>query len=171
MEALVFEIILGVILLLFVLYGFFNGFITTLGGLVGIVFGFWTATTYEPYVTEWLLKQYVPGKTFVSSISFLLIFIIASRLIAVLFYFIAKAFNIISYIPFTRLINRIFGAAFGFLEGFFALGLLLYFIEVHLQFERVQILIENSSFAAWLIFITGFLLPFLPEFIKRFGEA
>ncbi len=163
----IFDLILLIILFLFVAFGFVFGLIQTIGALVGVVLGAWIAGIYYPAFGGWLSPFLLNNINLANIIAFIVIFTIVNRLAGLVFHIINKIFNIISIIPFTKSLNRILGALFGFLEGTLVLGLILYFVsrfEVSAWFTGV---LAGSKIAAWLIEMAGIITPLLPELVRQ----
>ena len=120
----IFDVILIVLLAAFVLYGFLRGFIKMVGSLLGVIAGTWFAGHYYLLVFDWLHKIFGQYENLGKVASFLIVFYAIQRLIIVVFWILDKVFHIFSFIPFSRLFNRLLGLAFGILEGGLVLGLL-----------------------------------------------
>src|SRR6056297_3190339 len=109
----IFDFILLFIWAGFLFYGFFFGFIRTLGSLLGIIIGAWLASLF--YLDLFYLIQPVffgldnIGKI----ISFLIVFGLITKLISFLVLIIDQTFNILSIIPFLKTINRLLGVVLG----------------------------------------------------------
>ena len=74
-------------------------------------------------------------------------FVIISRIIGILFWVAEKFFDLFAWIPFAGLIDRILGAIFGFIEGFLAVTIILYFATKHISDEVLVPVIGESFFA------------------------
>lgn len=160
------DIILLVILGGFVLFGFWFGFIHTLGSLIGVAAGAWIAGNYFDEVANW--GQFIWGGGDIGAvISFMLILIIVNRLVGLLFYFFDRVFDIIAIIPFLTSINRLLGALVGFLEGVFTIGLILFFIARYPIGVWVTEQLMTSRFAGWFVDVTSFLAPLLPAVVRQ----
>ncbi len=119
----VFEIIIIIILCAFVFYGLFFGFIRSVGLFSAYLIGAWTANHYYKYLHFDFISNGLGD-----IIGFLLIFILASKIISLLFLFIDKVFGIISFVPLLKTINRLAGALLGFLVGSLIIGIFFYTI-------------------------------------------
>lgn len=126
MSFTILDVVLLIVLTGFVAFGYALGFIHTLGAVVGVVFGTWTAGMFYKVVGGWLTPLVLGNENLAFTVAFILIFILANRLIGVVFWLADKVYHFLSFIPFTKTINRLLGAALGFAEGLFALSLFLY---------------------------------------------
>jgi len=121
---------------------------------------------FEP-LGAWL-EPFLLGAGFASRIiAFILIFTVINRLAGLVFWLVNKIFNIISFIPFTKTINRVLGAVLGLIEAALVLGVILAFI---MQFPFVNLVtqwMENSAVSDWLINVGNFILPFVPGLIEK----
>ena len=166
MTLTILDFILIIILFFFAFAGFFFGLIKSLGSLIGTIFGIVVAANYFQIFANWLADLGV-SDNLARIIGFLIIFIIVSKLISLVFYILNKIFNILSIIPFLKIINKISGLVFGFVEGAIILGALLVFV-VKFPFASFLIsAIENSKLAEYLFGIGTWLLPLLPELFKE----
>ncbi|KKU39421.1 MAG: Colicin V production protein [Parcubacteria group bacterium GW2011_GWA2_46_39] len=151
----------------FVWFGFWFGFIHTLGALIGTIAGAWLAgrlyiPAYEA-IGQWLSIE----GDWMKFVIFVAIFFIINRLIGFAFYLLDRTFHIFTIIPFLKSINRLGGAVFGALEGALALGLVLYFAGTFNLPTSILQAIANSELAQTLILIAGFLVPLLPEILTK----
>ncbi len=162
-----FDLILLLILGGFVAYGLWFGLIHSLGALVGTIAGaFFAARWYDDFAS-WLGFLFGGRENLAKVVCFLFLFIIINRLIGFGFWLADKIFSILTIIPFLKTINRLLGAAFGFIEGVLVLGLTLY---VALRFPLGEWFTEslaNSKVAHYLITVANILKPLLPEILKQ----
>lgn len=160
------DIILLIILGGFVLFGLWFGLIHTLGALLGTVVGALIAGHYYLPFADWLGNFFGHTNT-VKIISFIIIFVIANRLIGLIFYIIDKIFKIFSILPFLKTINRLAGAILGFLEGILIIGVSLYVASRYPLGDWFNNALTNSSVAHWLITVAKIITPLLPEVIRQ----
>lgn len=145
------DLVLLVILAGFVFYGLFFGLIRTLGSLIGWVVGLWLTVMFYLVVFGWIKNLFFGHELAGKIIVFFVLFTLINRLIGFAFALLDRAFDLISIIPFLKTINRLAGAALGFIEGGLVLGLILLFAT-------------QSPFAAW--FSASKVAPFLTSFAK-----
>lgn len=162
-----FDIALLVILAIFTFNGLRKGLIRLLGQFVGLIVAAYVSSHFYLNFYDWA-KGFVDwGEGTEKFLSFIILFTLVSSLVGVVFIIIEKVFNLISIIPFTKLINRLLGGVLGLLEGALALGLILF---VAARYTWVDSLMGNqlavSSVAPSLVKVADILLPFLPEALK-----
>lgn len=166
----VLDLILLIIIFLFVAFGFTLGFIHSLGSLIGALVGAWVAGTFYQYLADLILPFFLGNQIAAEIFSFLFIFILVNRLFGLIVWFFNRIFNFISIIPFTKTLNRLLGAAFGFVEGVFVVGLTINFM-LGLDFSPwLSAAVSESLFAKLLLLLVAFLMPILPEIFKRVKE-
>lgn len=165
------DIILGVSLVGFVLGGFTTGLIQSIGGLVGLFLGQTIASRlYEPFAS--VIAPLFNGNMVVANIiSFLLLFLLITRLVGLAFWFIEKMFNLVAIFPGIKTLNRLGGALLGFLEGALFIGIALQFIirlPISLPFtERI----DDSVLASIALAVSGWLVPLFPKILKDAENA
>lgn len=145
---LLLNIILILLWLGFVGTGLKDGFIHTLGRLVGSIAGFVIARSWSITVGSFLAVFLPTG--WARFIAFLIIFIVITRLVGFLFTLADGAFKILSFIPFLKTINNFLGALLGIVEGVIMLGGSIWLI---IQFNLFPVLVGwlQQSFVAGLI--------------------
>lgn len=161
------DLILVFLISLAVAFGFITGLIQAVGGLIGLSLGAWAAGHFYDSVSAWLTPIFLGNSVTAHIVAFILIFTIVNRLVGLVFWLIGKIFNLVSIIPFTKTINRLLGALFGFAEGVLGLGLSLYFVNQVAFTSWMHDVIAGSMVAQWLIWASGILVPLLPEVIRR----
>lgn len=155
----------------YVFGGWRSGLIQSIGGVVGLFVGEIVASrTYEQYAS-WVSPVFggnpIAGKIF----AFILIFMIVTRLVALLFWFVNKLFNLIKIIPGLGLLNHFGGAIFGFLEASLFIGITLHFItKLPIPTHYAQ-LIHDSVVVPYFLAVSAWLIPLLPKFLKDAQSA
>lgn len=162
------DLVLILIIFVFIAFGFVLGLISAIGSIVGIVLGTWLAGMFYQPLAEWLTPIFLGHSVSASIIAFILIFTLVNRVTGLVFWMLNKIFNLISFIPFTKSLNRILGAVLGFIEGVLAIGIVLYFISRLPITEWFSEVILNSFIAQFFIKTSSFLAPLLPDVIKVF---
>jgi len=161
------DIILLIILGGFTLFGLWFGFIHTLGSVVGTFVGAFVSSHYYDPISSWIWSMTGGNENLVKLIVFVLLFIIANRLVGFGFWILEKFFNIIKIIPFLSTINRLLGGILGLAEGTLVIGLTLFFISKFPFSDWVLGSILTSRVAATLINISSILWPLLPAALKQ----
>jgi uncharacterized membrane protein required for colicin V production len=163
----IFDIILLITICGFTFYGLFFGLIKTFGSLVALFVGVIIATHYYQLATS-LIAGYIQPSFYINIFIFFVIFTIVNRLVALIFYFINKAFNIISIIPFLKSINRLAGAIFGLAEGMFVIGLVFYIISRTAFFDTwFGHLLSTSKIAPYILGGTKIFDAYFPDFFNK----
>ena len=166
-----FDVILIVLLAAFVLYGFMRGFIRMVGSLIGVIAGAWLAGHYYLLAFDLLHKIFGQYENLGKVASFLIVFAIVQRLISLVFWILDKIFHIFSFIPFSRLFNKMLGVALGMIEGGLVLGLALYVISKYTFISSIfGAALTNLEVAPWLITLAKILLPLLPDLLKSLAS-
>ncbi|NTW22867.1 CvpA family protein [Candidatus Falkowbacteria bacterium] len=163
----IFDAILLIILAGFIFYGLFFGLIRTLGSLIAVIGGVLLASWfYQPaydWASGWFLGHEVLGKVTV----FFLLYGLINRLIALGFYLLDHVFDILTIIPFLKTINRLAGAVFGLIEGFFLIGLGLYTISGQpIVGTWVTASLAKSEAAPYFINFILFVKPVFPQVLE-----
>lgn len=162
-----FDIGLLVILAGFIGNGLHKGLIRLLGQVVGLIIASYVSSHFYLTFYQWGKDMVNWGEGTEKFLSFLILFILVSSLIGGVFILIEKIFNLISIIPFTKLINRLLGGVLGLLEGSLSLGLILF---VAARYAWIGGLMGDqlisSKVAPWLIKVANIIMPFLPEALK-----
>lgn len=163
---LIIDIVLLVILAGFVLYGLFFGLIRTLGSLIGAIGGLWIALVFYPAIFEWMKNLFFGYETAGKIAVFLVLFVLMNRLICFAFALIDRTFDLLSVIPFLKTINRLSGAALGFVEGGIILGFALLFVS-KTSFGN---LMAGSKIAPFLIVYAKAIMPLLPGLLNKWKQ-
>ncbi|MEI7451921.1 MAG: CvpA family protein [Candidatus Falkowbacteria bacterium] len=162
-----FDLALILVLAGFCFYGFFNGLLKMAGNFVGLILGSWLAAHY--YLTfynntTWL---YFGHENLGRIASFVIILILVRLVVGIAFYILQKVFNLISIIPFTKLIDKLAGGAFGLAEGAFFAGTIIYVASRYTlitTFLGAQM--TSSKIAPTLIKLVDVLTPLYPEALR-----
>ena len=162
-----FDIGLLIVLAGFVGNGLSKGLIRLLGQIVGLIIGAFVASHFYLTFYKWGEGMVNWGEGTEKFLAFTILFILVTSLIGVVFVAIEKVFDLISIIPFTKLINRLLGGVLGLVEGSLALGLLLY---VAARYAWIGTLLgdnlANSHVAPWLVKVANVIVPVLPEALR-----
>lgn len=158
------DIILLVLLFLFAWLGFWRGLVKSLSGIIGLVVGVFLAGIFYTDVVTWLDKYLPLSEKVLNVIVFLLILIIAGRLIDFL---LVKIFAFISHLPFIKTINRLAGAALGLIQGVLILGLVLFIYSKYPFWSLLDSQILASEVTPALVFLIKFAFTLLPDALKE----
>jgi len=162
------DVILLLIVFAFVLLGFVFGLIKTIGSLVGLVAGTWLAGHYFQPLAEWLAPIIGGNEAIGRVVAFLIIFTIINRLVVFIFHLLDRAFGLLSFIPFAKLINRLGGLLLGLAEGVLTLGVMIYVLSKFLsESDFIKNTIGDSQVAHYLVFVAKWLIWLLPEALAK----
>jgi uncharacterized membrane protein required for colicin V production len=143
------EIVLVVLLAAFVVGGSRNGFIRTLGQLLGAIIGFLVARAWSPWLGG-LLAFFMPGRPGIAQfIAFVIVFVVIDRLVGFLFGLADKIFKIVTRLPIISSIDGLLGAVLGFVEGVVLVGASTYLI-LSLRLDATLVgWLTGSTVARW----------------------
>lgn len=162
-----FDITLIILVAGFAAVGLWSGLIHALGSLVGVVVGAFMASHYSLAVMTVVEKLTGwPATQMNKWLAFIIVFLLVTKLVGLTFWLAEKFLNIVVHLPFIKSINHICGAAFGFLEGVFLVGLSLFYAS-QLPVPPVAAFIAQSKTAGYLMDAGKILLPLVPEAIKQ----
>jgi len=158
------DVFLLILLVGFVYFGLFFGFIHTLGNLLGSIVGIFIAAR----ITEPLFDSIgflLGGGAMARVIIFAAIFLLIAKLFGMAFWFVDKTMRILHIIPFVKSINKLLGGILGFVEGVIIIGIILYYAH---EFgpELMQTAIENSIVSTNLMNIVKVLTILFPVSLR-----
>lgn len=142
------DIILLLLLLGFIGAGAKDGFVHTLGRMVGAVIGFVLAKLY--YVKFGVMLALFMPTPWANFISFTLLFILVTRLFGFAVKLIDGAFSILRHLPFLQSIDKVLGAILGFVEGVLIMGGVFFVVNVVKILPTVANWIHGSKVAFYI---------------------
>jgi uncharacterized membrane protein required for colicin V production len=142
------DIILFLLILGFIGAGAKDGFVHTFGRLIGTVLGFIAAKAWYLKVNA-VLGIFLPFG-WAQLISFVLIFIVITRLVGYAFKIVDGAFSILSFLPFVKTFNKLLGGIVGFVEGIIVLGALIYLVKMTQILPWLGSMLAVSKIAPWI---------------------
>lgn len=160
------DFVLLIILFFFIATGFRFGLIMTLGSLLGTIIGVLVAGHYFEAGAGMLGGIFLGNENLARVVAFIIIFVLASRLVGLVFWLIDKFFKVLTVIPFLKSINRLAGGLLGFFEGAVVIGVALLFIDKFPFSEFVIPAVEGSQVAQFLLGYGKVLTPLLPDAVK-----
>jgi uncharacterized membrane protein required for colicin V production len=159
---LLFDAILVVGLIFAWSYGWSKGFIKSFGSFIAIVAGVIIASWFhEPAAAM------IGGGTFSLVFSFAVLFIVVNRLVTLVAIVLDKAWQVFRIIPLTRFVNKFLGGILWGLSFVVFVGIGFPVIIRLITDPTVLAQIEKSLVLELIFASTGFLLPFVPEYIKE----
>ncbi len=132
------DLILILILIVFIIFGYRKGLIAELLQLAGLIVSFLLIGKYAPLVKEGLIMKWQLGPFLATLCSYLLIFI----LIAIIIQLVRMAMEYFVKALSMTFLNRTLGAVFGLLSGLFFFALILILIDllpIARQFDHATI--------------------------------
>ena len=120
------DIILSIVFLVAMIWGFKSGFISMLLAWIGLFTSLLMIARFAPMVKEGIMIKYPIGDLFASIIACILILALIALLIGILkilFNYLAKTLNL-------TFINRIFGMIFGFVNMAIVLIILVFLFNL-----------------------------------------
>jgi len=117
---LLFEILVGIVLIAFVANGFKSGAIETLGRVIGAILGFIAAKAFSGWFIGFA-SLFLPVD-WAFTLSFLFIFLLVDYVVGLLFKLAEHILKIFTRLPILKQINGVLGGLFGFLEGIIIIG-------------------------------------------------
>ena len=158
------DIILIVLLVILVLAGFWIGLVRTLGHLAAFIGGLLVAFNFYSQLAGWLQGLIGGNLLIYKTISLIVLFGAANRLIVFIFWLIEK----IIIVPFLSIINRLIGALVAFLGGVLLLGLILHFLLALPVINQLFTAPIGASRAAQILLgAAGLILPLLPAALRQ----
>lgn len=119
------DVILALILLYGAVRGFFRGFFAELASLVGFIAGIYGAVYFSHILSDFLADRVTWNIEFVNLIAFAITFILIVFLISLAGSFLTKIANF----AMLGILNRLFGAAFGFIKVAFITSVIIMFFS------------------------------------------
>lgn len=153
----------------FVFYGLFFGLIRTLGSLLGMVAGAWAAALFYLDLFELVSSWFGGLENLGKILCFLVVFVVANRVVGLVFAVLDKFFNIFSIIPFFKLFNRLGGVVLGFLEGALILGIFVYLAVEYLSLNTwLPWGVSQSVVVPYLVKLIKVLVPFFSRALESY---
>ncbi len=153
------NILLIVAVLGFAGAGYKDGFIETLGRLVGSVLGFLAARAWSMKVAV-ALGLFMP-LGWAQLIAFILIFVAITWVVGFGFKLIDGVYRILSILPFLKSINSFLGALLGLVEGVILVGGAVYLVMTFKLIPWLADLLATSVVAVWILKTFNILLGVL----------
>jgi len=151
------DIVLAVMVLAFVLFGFFYGFVHTLGTFLGAIIAFVLSGYLLPFV-----GTVIPLGPVSSVIIFLILFGIILRLVGLLYLLVENTIGLIARLPLLNFIDGLLGGALGLVEGMVVAGVLIHVSVTYLGPGPFVNAINASSVAGVISGLTTIVIAWLP---------
>ncbi len=166
-----FDVILICIIVGFGFFGFWFGFVHTIGSLIGTVLGVYLATRWYYPLSGWIIHFTGWTGNFIKVIVFILVFVIINRIVGIIFFLIDKALSIFTRLPFIHAFDRFLGFAFGIGEGIIVIGVVLYFINKFPLTPAFMTDLAQSSVALLCVHVASLFLPLIPLALKQISDS
>ena len=159
------DIVLGLILLYGLIRGFFRGFFAELASLLAFIVGIYVAV-YFSYIISNILAEWVSWNIqFVHLIGFAITFLIVVLIISI----IGKVLTTAANFAFLGIINKLLGAAFGFIKVAFIASVVIMLLnatndEMNLVEEET---LEQSKLYGPIEVIAPAIIPSILQEIKE----
>lgn len=155
------DIVLFLIILSFIGRGYRNGFVESLGELVGAVIAFLAARFFAPGFGQ-ILVLLMPGRLGLAQfVGFVLVFVVVLRLIGWLFTLADSLLKIITSLPIISSLDKVIGAVLGVFTGIVFVGSVTYTV-LTLHFDpTLMTWLGGSTVARWSMSAFTSVLRFL----------
>lgn len=151
--------------------GLWTGLIQSIGGLVGLFLGEIIASRYYLHFSNTVAPVFNGNQILAKIFAFILIFLLVTRLVGLAFFLVNKIFNFFAIVPGLKMLNRLGGALFGFLEGGLFVGITLQFMVRLPISPHLTQLIHNSMLATYFLGLTAWMVPLFPKALKDVTSA
>lgn len=119
------DIILAVILLYGIIRGFFRGFFAEFASLVGFIAGIYGAIHFSHFLSDYLANKVTWNLHLLNLVAFAVTFILIAFSISLAGKFLTKIVNFAAL----GILNKLIGAAFGFIKIAFIVSVILMFFR------------------------------------------
>lgn len=159
------DVILAVILLYGVIRGFFRGFFAELASLVGFIAGIYGAIYFSHFLSDYLADKVTWNLQFVNLIAFAITFILIAFSISLAGKFLTKIANFAAL----GILNKLIGAAFGFIKIAFIVSVIMMFFRAT---EEDVSLVEQDVLEEAILYlpVRNFAPALIPSIIKEVEE-
>jgi membrane protein required for colicin V production len=132
------DVVLALILLYGTIRGFFRGLLAEIASLVGIVVGIYGAIHFSHILSDFFSEEMNWDLQYVNLIAFAITFILIVFLISLIGKILTKMAGFVAL----GLVNRLLGAAFGFLKIAFVTSVIIMFFTA--TNEKIDLVSEES---------------------------
>lgn len=145
------DIVLTLFLAVFVGWGFGNGLIRAIGGILAIIVGAAAASRFYPLVGDLIAGFFGRFRPLADITAFTILFLLFGRLFGIVVSLFEKAFDILAILPFLKTVNRVLGAVFGFFLGVLFVGAILYITSKYSIWTEFNDAVTGSQVAQLVI--------------------
>jgi uncharacterized membrane protein required for colicin V production len=161
------DAILLIVLIGFTAWGFMNGLIRTVGGIIGIVVAAALSSRYYLWLASLVSPLFGRFEALAPIVSFALLFLLAGRLFGFLVLLFEKAFDVVAFIPFLKSTNRLLGAVFGLLLGLLVVGTILFVAGRYSPWLVFNEAVAHSPLAQLALTVSRVLVPLFPLALRQ----
>ncbi len=155
----------------FAFTGFWFGLIHMVGSFVSIVVAAVISGNYFEFVAEKLSFLFGGRDNLGRVVTFILLFLLVTRLVGFVFWLINKLFNLIAVLPFLKTFNRLGGALLGLIEGVVLMSLALFMLARYPLSDTLTNALSQSMVVDYLLDVADQVAPFLPTVVQRAQEV
>lgn len=161
------DAVLFLILFGFAVTGFWFGFIHMLGSFLSIVAAAYISGKYFDFVASKLSFLFGGYENIGKVVTFIILFLLVTRLVGFVFWLIDKFFQLLAVLPFLKTINRLGGAVLGLVEGIILVGLSLYLLVRYPIHEPLTQALSDSQVVLYLLNVANKVAPLLPDVVQK----
>lgn len=159
--------VLFLVLFSFAITGFWFGFIHMLGSFLSIVAAAYISGRYFDFVSSKVSFLFGGYENVGKVITFIILFLLVTRLVGFVFWLIDKFFQLLAVLPFLKTINRLGGAVLGLIEGIVLVGLSLYLLVRYPVNEPLTQALADSQAVSYLLNVANKVAPLLPDVVQK----
>ncbi len=153
------DIAVGLLFVVIIIRGLFTGFSRAVSGLLGALAGFWVAANYYQYLAQ-RLSFLIKTDMWRGLVSFFLLFLVVYLAFAIAGILFRGLFQVLHL----SLVDRILGAAFGFLKALAISAVILFILTLTLPANSP--LLKRSYLYPKISAMTRVMTDFVPENLK-----
>lgn len=161
------DVTLVVIIAGFVFSGFWFGMIHMVGSFASILLAAIISGQYFEFVSQKLSFLFGGHDNLGRVVTFVLLFLVVTRLVGFVFWLINKVFHLIAVIPGMKLFNRIGGAVLGGVEGLVLMSLAVFLLARYPLSDSLTNALANSAVVGQLLNLANKIAPLLPDFVQK----
>lgn len=151
----------------FAFTGFWFGLIHMAGSFIGIVLAAIVSGKYFEFIADKLSFLFGGNDNLGRVITFIVIFVLVTRLVGIVFWLLNKLFNLLSIIPFLKTFNRLGGAILGLVEGIVLTSLALFLLVRYPLGQTITNGLANSRVVGYLLDVANTVAPLLPDVVQQ----
>lgn len=155
-----FDILIVTILVYGLIRGVFRGLVREISSIIGVLGGFYAATTYYPYVAK-SISMWIANPAYLNIFSYMAIFSVVVMIVAILAVVIKYLLNI-AYLGW---VDRICGALFGMLKGLLVCCVL--FIVLTAFLPKGAVFVKNAALSPYVATVSEVMATVISKEMKE----